>query len=43
MDTCQTKIGANVAFRQILDEILMQGPSPSLGKLEKLCVIKSKS
>jgi hypothetical protein len=42
MDTCQTVIGANVTFFQILDGILMQGPSPSLGKLEEPRVIKSK-
>ena len=30
---CQTVIGANVAFYPILDGILMEGLSPSLGKL----------
>jgi hypothetical protein len=42
MDMCQTVIGANVAFRQILDGILMQRPSPSLSKSEEPRVIKSK-
>jgi hypothetical protein len=42
MDTCQTVIGANIAFRQILDVSLIQGPSLSLGKSEKPRVIKNK-
>jgi hypothetical protein len=35
-------IGTDIAFRQILDEILTKRSSPSLSKLEKHHVIKSK-
>jgi hypothetical protein len=40
IDTCQIVIGVDVAFRQILDKILAEGPSLSLDKLKSL--IKSK-
>jgi hypothetical protein len=43
MDTCQTVIGHDVAFRHILDEILMDGSFLSLGKLEGPLMIKGKS
>jgi hypothetical protein len=42
MDTCQIIIGADMTFYQILDGILTEGPSPSLGKLKGTPVIKSK-
>jgi hypothetical protein len=34
VDTYQIVIGADVVLYQILDEILMEGPSPSLDKPE---------
>jgi hypothetical protein len=37
---CQIMIGANVAFCQILNKILIEGPSPSLGKPNESPVIK---
>jgi hypothetical protein len=40
MDTCQIIIGADMTFYQILDGILTEGPSPSLGKLKGTPVIK---
>jgi hypothetical protein len=42
MNTCQIVIGANVTFCQILDEILMEGPSSTLGRPKGLPVIKVK-
>jgi hypothetical protein len=42
MDTSQTVIGVDVAFHQILDEILTNGLFLSLGKLKEPLVIKSK-
>ena len=32
MNICQIVISTEIAFRQILDEILTKGLSPSLGK-----------
>jgi hypothetical protein len=42
MATYQIVIDAGVAFRQILKEILIEGPSPSLSKPKGSLVIKSK-
>jgi hypothetical protein len=35
IDTCQIVIGVDVAFRQILDKILTEGPSLSLRQTKK--------
>jgi hypothetical protein len=40
---CQTVIGADIVFNKILDRILTEEPSPSLGKLERPSMIKNKS
>jgi hypothetical protein len=42
MNMCQIVTGVDVAFHQILDGILKNGPSSSLGKLEESPMIKSK-
>lgn len=42
MDKCQTVIGVDVVFSQILDRILAKGLSPSLSKPEGSPVIESK-
>jgi hypothetical protein len=42
MDMCQTVIGVDMTFCQILDRILTEGPSMSLNKLEKPPAIKNK-
>jgi hypothetical protein len=42
MNTCQVMIGVDVTFYQILDIILTQRSSLSLGKPERPPVIKNK-
>jgi hypothetical protein len=43
MNTCQTVIGANVVFRQLLDGILTEESTPSLGKLKGPPMIKNQT